>query len=225
MVSFSIVIPCYPAHFKFLNRIVEQINKFNTAPGFDIKEIIIAASETTSIDIQVASKYPIVNHTTTARCNAATNRNRGWERVTGDWIVFLDADDFYHPDKIKITYDVLSQYSNIDCIVHSYNFGTSPGSTFLKPIEAYNIVSNQIIHDHMFPDNIWHDRNPDNGGYNISHPAPPIRISHGMPTVRASSTIRYNKGLRYGEDGHFCSKQAFANKLVVIDAVLMLYNK
>jgi len=227
MVFFSIVIPCYPPHFQFLDRIITQINGFTTTSEFNIKDIIISASQTTSVNINVESKYPIILHTTPAQCNAAMNRNRGWERASGDWIAFLDADDFYHPDKLKITYNALKQFPDIDCIVHSYRFGSSFTEEFLKPIGAYSIVSNQTIYDHMFPDTIWRDRNPNAGGYIIRHPGPIIWIHHGMPTVRAASTIRYDETPYFfaKEDSHFCSRQAFANKLIVLDAVLMLYNK
>ena len=67
MVAFSIVIPCYPPHFKFLDGIIEQINRFNITSEFSIKEIIVAASQATSIDIHAVSKYPILHHVTIER--------------------------------------------------------------------------------------------------------------------------------------------------------------
>jgi glycosyltransferase involved in cell wall biosynthesis len=223
--KFSIVIPCYPRHFHFLDQIIEQINNFTITSNFCINDIIIAASETESITIHTTSKYPIVVHTTINKCNAATNRNRGWEKVSGDWIVFLDADDVYHPDKLAIIYDVVSKFPDIDCVNHSFIQGKVITKEFLKPIRDYTVVENQSIHDFMFPDNIWHDRNPNRGGYNIGFPKKHFSIAHGISTVRKSSEIRYNEKLNYGEDGHFCSKQALANKLIVIDAKLMIYNR
>ena len=222
--QFSIVIPCYPPDFVLLDDMIVMINSFHMTPDYSIKEIILAVSETTDVTLKVASLYPIIVHATEEPCNAARNRNRGWEKVTGDWIVFLDADDIYHTEKLMITYQAIQQFPDIDCVVHSFVHRNDSTDAFFDPVAPFTVVPNQSIYECMFPDTIWQDRNPDWGGYNITLPADyTFSVHHGMATVRASSSLRYDETLNWGEDGKFCSQHVFANKLIALDAVLMIY--
>jgi len=166
--KFSIVIPCYPAHFHFLNRLIKQINAFYITSDYSIVEIIIVASETNSINITTESKYPIIIHTTLSKCNAAQNRNRAFSHVTGDWIVFLDCDDFYHYDKIYITYKAISQYPESECVIHSYRYNLN--NNYMNCIDKFSVVSHNDIHNIMFPDNKWREKIISPGCYNIKLP-------------------------------------------------------
>lgn len=224
-INFSIAIPCYPPHFKFLDRLIKQINNFKIEHNYKIKEIIISASETTNINILQSSEYPIIIHSTLNKCNAAKNRNRVWDIVKGDWIVFLDADDFYHTDKLFVTYNSILKYQNIDCIIHSYKCGNNIDNDFLKQIKDFTIISNDEILKETFPDGKWEDCNPIKGGCNIQRPKKyNFYVAHGIVTVRKTSNIRYNEAMNFGEDGHFCRQHVFKNKLIAISACLMIYN-
>lgn len=221
---FSIVVPCHPPHFRLIRRIIDNIQAFHVTETCSIKEIIFAASETNG-DIPIPSecRYPIIIHSTRSKCNAATNRNRGWERATGEWIVFLDSDDVYHVDKLRITYDLLTAHPDADCLAHSY---VRHGSNFVQsPILTFNAVTGPSIYATMFPDHTWRERNPERGGFNIHMPSEfTFPVHHGVVTVRKSSHIRFKESLNFGEDGRFCSQHAFEKKIVVTDAVLMQYN-
>jgi len=223
-INFSIAIPCYPPHFKYLDNLIKQINNFKIEDNYNIKEIIILASETNNINISEISKYPIIIHTTLDICNAAKNRNRVWDIVSGDWIVFLDADDFYHPDKLFITYKSIFKYQNVDCIIHSFKRGNL-NEIFLKPIKNYIIIPSENILKETFPDGKWKDCNPIRGGYNIRYSKKKYNfpVAHGIATVRKTSNIRYNEALILGEDSYFCRQHVIKNKLIVISACLMIY--
>jgi hypothetical protein len=223
-IYFSIVIPCHPPHFKYLDRLIKQINNFKIEDNYNIKEIIISASETIKINIKETSIYPIIIYPTLNKCNAAKNRNRVWDIVNGTWIVFLDADDFYHPDKLSVTYNSIYKNQDIDCIIHSYKRGKDINENFLKKIEDNTIVSKNEIFKKTFPDGKWKVCNPVKGGYNIKFPIKyNFFVAQGIATVRKTSNIRYNEKLFIGEDGHFCRQHVFKNKLIVISACLMIY--
>jgi hypothetical protein len=225
-ILFSIVIPCYPPDFVALDGLIQQINSFNKSDSFDIKEIIITASETDKLDINTNSPYPIVKHTTLEKQGPAENRNRGWDKAQGDWIVFLDADDFYHPDKLRVTVDIILRVPNIDCVIHSYKTGTAPDETFSQPVKNYSIVPTDDLFNATFPDGKWQECNPELGGCNIILPPKyNFPIHHGMTSVRTSSKVRYDKTKYKTEDGYFCRQHLINKKLIVTDAVLMIYNK
>lgn len=53
-------------------------------------------------------------------------RNVGMGTAKGDWVAFLDADDEWHPDKLKILSGCLARQPEIRTIIHSF---TLPGGT------------------------------------------------------------------------------------------------
>jgi glycosyltransferase involved in cell wall biosynthesis len=65
----------------------------------------------------------------------AIARNRGVLAATGEFICFLDADDYYLPDKIKCSLEVLDQQPSADLVFHDVSFvderGNSRAGTYL----------------------------------------------------------------------------------------------
>jgi glycosyltransferase involved in cell wall biosynthesis len=47
-------------------------------------------------------------------------RNAGWEAASKPYIAFLDADDFWHPQKLELTYNVIERNPHIDLIGHDF---------------------------------------------------------------------------------------------------------
>jgi glycosyltransferase involved in cell wall biosynthesis len=48
-------------------------------------------------------------------------RNRGWEQASQPWIAFLDADDTWHPQKLKLQMKALADDPEIALIAHEMN--------------------------------------------------------------------------------------------------------
>lgn len=48
-------------------------------------------------------------------------RNRGWEEASQPWIAFLDADDSWHPQKLKLQMEALANDPQIALIAHEMN--------------------------------------------------------------------------------------------------------
>ena len=120
-IKLAIVIPCYPPHFKYLPRIFENIS--NQTQKAD--EIIVALSECSieeekKIEENLKKynlKFEIIS--TEYKQKAGMNRNRGVVISECDYIMFLDADDEYHPQKIEITKHIIHT-RNPNLILHNY---------------------------------------------------------------------------------------------------------
>lgn len=52
---------------------------------------------------------------------AGSARNRGWEAADQPYIAFLDADDAWHPEKIKIQYGWMAAHSDVGIAGHAHS--------------------------------------------------------------------------------------------------------
>ena len=236
MREYSIIVPTYPPDFYLLHSLVKQINSFTIENHYKINEIIFAASEITEFEATIIeeelkniSKYKVIVNSSEEKCNAAKNRNRGWESVTGEWIVFLDCDDIYHKDKIKVTNQAIEKHKDSSLFLHSYLFGyeyTEIDNLFNRTLnledDIYDYGDN--VYKKTFPEGKWIDiEYAYNGNTNLSSFIP--RFAHGISTVKASCTSRYPENFKIGEDGLFCRTVCFNyGEVIITNLPLMIYN-
>ena len=65
-------------------------------------------------------------------------RNAGWDCAGGDYIAFLDADDSWHPEKLRIQYDYMK--SNPEVALSGHKSIYSKSRSHLHPIiDSFNI--------------------------------------------------------------------------------------
>ena len=104
-VSVSVVIPCYgQAHF--LPDAIESV----LAQTHPAREVIVVDDGSPDDVTAVTSRYP------TVRCHRQLNRglgparNAGLELATGEFVVFLDADDRLLPQALQVGVDALTSH-------------------------------------------------------------------------------------------------------------------
>ena len=95
----SIVIPCYNAQCT-IGEALESV-LLQTWP---LIEIIVVNDGSIDNSKEVVSKYPVdrVALISIENQGAAAARNRGLESASGEWCVFLDADDLFEPRFIEV---------------------------------------------------------------------------------------------------------------------------
>ncbi|MGE4514371.1 MAG: glycosyltransferase family 2 protein [Chryseobacterium sp.] len=96
MLSISVIIPVYNAA-QFLEKSVQSALQFD-----EVKEILLIEDKSTDNSLEICEKLASENsriklfqHPDKRNHGAGASRNLGIEKATGNFIAFLDADDYY----------------------------------------------------------------------------------------------------------------------------------
>jgi hypothetical protein len=94
---FSVIIPCYNCG-PWIGRALRSVARQSCSP----REIIVIDDGSTDDSLkQVRDSGVDVRLLRGEHAGAAAARNRGIEEATGDWIAFLDADDYWYADHLE----------------------------------------------------------------------------------------------------------------------------
>ncbi len=121
----SLIIPVYPPHFQYLSRCIKNIMLSTVLPN----EIIVAASEITKEGeqklfnelIHLCNNVTLIISGIKDQGYSGVNRNRGALAASSDIFMFIDADDYTHPQKIEIVLKCFKQYPIIKQLLHNYS--------------------------------------------------------------------------------------------------------
>ena len=113
MKKISVIIPCYNAQ-AYIPRCLHSI--FSQTIGMETLEIILvndaSTDHTLDILLQFENKFPdsviVVNLEQNIRQGGA--RNVGLSYASGEYVAFLDADDWIHPDFYSTLYSLALKY-------------------------------------------------------------------------------------------------------------------
>ena len=102
-------------------------------------------------------------------------RNKGWDSATNDYIAFLDADDAWHPQKLKIQYEWMKSNPLVDLTSHeseiySYN---------KKLFNFKSFFASKIFFKNMLFSN---------------------QIQTRTVMLKAKLSFRFDSSMRYGDD-------------------------
>jgi len=105
----SVVVPAYNAG-RFLLRAVESVR----AQTYPAHEIIVVDDGSTDESPDLIQRYiPPVRCFRQENSGAAVARNRGIQEATGNWIAFLDADDYWYPQKLERQVGLLREHPEL----------------------------------------------------------------------------------------------------------------
>lgn len=94
----SVVIPAYNVE-QYIGRAVDSV----LAQSRPAQEVIVVNDGSKDGTAAVIQRYgPDIRYIYQEKAGASVARNRGIEEAKGEWIAFLDADDEYLPDKLKV---------------------------------------------------------------------------------------------------------------------------
>lgn len=116
MIKISVIIPIYNAE-RFLRKSIESV----LAQSFNNIELILVDDGSIDNSSKIIDQYASHNgkiiaiHQTNAGVSKA--RNTGIERATGQWIYFLDSDDWIEPDYLL---NFIKDVENYDMIIQGF---------------------------------------------------------------------------------------------------------
>lgn len=92
------------------------------------REVIVvddASTDTSAMVVEQWSdnriKTTLIRHST--NLGPSASRNNGWDSATQEFIAFLDADDAWHPEKLRIQSQLMQRDSSIALSGHQYDIG------------------------------------------------------------------------------------------------------
>ena len=217
----SVVIPVGPGHALAVNRAIKSCIE-QTHPAH---EIIVAGF---SDDVESQNVIKIKNEG-----SAGKNRQIGSEAASGDIIVYQDADDISHPQRLEI----ISRYFNIADILHlNHSLVTSSNETSHIEVNSIRHASSEELFGAYFPNSKYVScikHCPSAYGDKIVN----WPVHCGAPAIRrcvldkvkwrsVSELKLHHRAWPRTEDYEFCMEVLYAfNKSMIIDAPVYIYNE
>lgn len=199
----SVIIPCFRCGTT-IGRAVASIVGQTHKPAEVLLVDDANGDETSSALQQLASGYPGWVKVLALAHNQGPSaaRNAGWEAAVQPYVAFLDADDSWHPEKIRIQYGFMRDNPDIDISGHQCRWVRADESRPHLPDKV--MITKISVMDLIF-------------GTRLSTPT--IMLKRQIP-------FRFEVNKRYAEDVHLWRQVACANSRVVrIESPLAFMHK
>jgi teichuronic acid biosynthesis glycosyltransferase TuaG len=116
---FAIIIPVYNGQ-AFIAEAIESCLQQTVLPY----EIIVVDDGSTDETAAIIRSFdiPVIKFVQNEKNSGPSfSRNRGMEMASAEWVLFLDADDIFHPKKIEILTHCIRKNETIRAIGHSFD--------------------------------------------------------------------------------------------------------
>lgn len=161
-VKISIIIPAFNAGKYIEKCILSLLNQNMINNEYEIIIINDGSTDNTLNVIQLLSNiHPQIKCISTSNQGVSNSRNLGIKQATGEFILFVDADDFVEPNSLEIIYTTMKG-NDLDLLLLDYNYWDAKG----KQIDGFdhnelqkcsqNIVSGkEFILNKYLPSTVW----------------------------------------------------------------------
>jgi glycosyltransferase involved in cell wall biosynthesis len=137
----SVVIPAFNAAAT-LARAIESVR----AQSWPAHEIIVVDDGSTDATAEIAAGFDGVRLIRQKNSGVSVARNAGAAVASGDWLAFLDADDWYAPDRIKLHAEWIAEDTMLDFLTGDYEYRDETGillSTSMAQHESGRMMLNK----------------------------------------------------------------------------------
>ncbi|MDD5371925.1 MAG: glycosyltransferase family 2 protein [Sulfurimonas sp.] len=183
--KFSVIIPIYNSQATIARALDSVINQ--TYKDFEIILVDDGSSDNTNQVIKMFFKNKDIAHKYIYQENSGVSiaRNRGIKETVGEYIAFLDSDDMWHPQKLEIVSNILSNDS-INIIGHGYTLDNNFSNVY-KTFDLTKVSFSRLL----------------------------IKNFAVTPSIVVKKDVceRFNENMRYTEDHELWLRMAIANEL------------
>lgn len=122
--GFSVIIPAYNAAGT-LARALDSV----LAQTYTAHEIIVVDDGSVDATAEVVARYgEKVRYLRQDNAGVSVARNHGARIASGDWLAFLDADDWYSPDRLKWHAQWIAREPTLDFLTGDYEYRDENGT-------------------------------------------------------------------------------------------------
>ena len=130
--KFSVIIAAYNSGAT-LSKAIDSV----LAQSYAAYEIVIVDDGSTDDTSAVANRYgDKIRYHFQKNSGVSSARNKGVELARGDWLAFLDADDWYYPQRLYWHAELLRRNPDLDFLIGDYHYGRADGSIIRRSIES-----------------------------------------------------------------------------------------
>lgn len=202
---FSVIIPSYNAE-EYIHRAIESVLE----QTYPVQEIIIVDDGSIDNTKEVVSRYPanLVKYVFQENQGVSSARNNGVSVAGGDWVAFLDADDWYYKDRIQHHVSLLNRYPGVDFMTGNFDYVDLDGNHLGNSMEG-TAAGKRLLQDQNSESEVLLEE--DGIVEFISHPFGDTRTL----TLRKETFLKlggFPVGFNICEDVHFLMRLSAASR-------------
>lgn len=130
---FSVIIPAYNSETTLACAIDSVL-----AQSYPAHEIIVIDDGSSDGTSGIAARYGAkLRYIRQDNAGVSSARNHGAQAATGDWLAFLDADDWYYPDRLRLHAEWIQQDPTLDFLTGEYEYVRPDGSVISRSMETH----------------------------------------------------------------------------------------
>ncbi|WP_296750874.1 glycosyltransferase family 2 protein [Thiobacillus sp.] len=214
---FSVVIPAFNAAAT-LARAIESVR----AQSWPAHEIIVVDDGSTDTTAAVARQFGgAVRLIRQNNGGVAAARNAGAAAAGGDWLAFLDADDWYAPDRLRLHAEWIAEDAGLDFLTGDYEY-RDPEGALLGTSMAQHASGRALLDKAAGRTRVTMETADEFAAFVADHFGDTHTLS--VPRVRFVALGGYPTGFKVCEDVHFLTRLvASSRRIGVVCASLGVY--
>lgn len=129
---FSVIIPAYNSAAT-LARAIDSV----LAQNYPAQEIIVVDDGSTDGTNDIAGHYgDKLRYVRQGNAGVSSARNHGARIAKGDWLSFLDADDWYYPNRLRLHAEWIVEDTTLDFLTGDYEYRDDAGGLWGLPYRS-----------------------------------------------------------------------------------------